>query len=128
MRTAGRLAKPRAAAAVASTCLSGTARIASNAATTSSSKVAVSFSAANKNSARFFSSSSAMAKNTRIETDAFGEIEVESDKYWGAQTQRSLSNFKINQPQDRMPPPIVKAFGILKGAAATVNMRYGLGM
>lgn len=126
MRTAGRLAKPRAAAAVASTCLSGTARITSNVA--NSSKVAaVSFSAASKTSARYFSSSSAMAKNTRIETDAFGEIEVESDKYWGAQTQRSLSNFKINQPQDRMPPPIVKAFGILKGAAAAVNVRYGLG-
>ena len=40
---------------------------------------------------------------------------------------RSLGNFKINQPQDRMPPPVIKAFGILKGAAATVNMRYGLG-
>lgn len=39
----------------------------------------------------------------------------------------SLGNFKINQPQDRMPAPIVKAFGILKGAAATVNMRFGLG-
>ncbi len=40
---------------------------------------------------------------------------------------RSLENFKINQPQDRMPPGVVKAFGILKGAAATVNMKYGLG-
>jgi fumarate hydratase class II len=68
-----------------------------------------------------------MAAKTRTESDAFGEIEVEADKYWGAQTQRSLSNFRINQPQDRMPPPIIKAFGILKGAAATVNMRYGLG-
>lgn len=67
-----------------------------------------------------------MATKTRIETDAFGEIEVPDDKYWGAQTQRSLGNFKINQPQDRMPAPIVKAFGILKGAAATVNMRFGL--
>jgi len=64
----------------------------------------------------------------RTETDAFGEIKVPSDKYWGAQTERSLENFKINQPQDRMPPPVVKAFGILKGAAATVNMKYGLGM
>lgn len=65
----------------------------------------------------------------RKETDAFGEVEVPSDKYWGAQTQRSLGNFKINQPQDRMPPPIVRAFGILKGAAATVNMNIaGLGM
>lgn len=68
-----------------------------------------------------------MAANTRTESDAFGEIQVPADKYWGAQTERSLENFRINQPQDRMPPPIVKAFGILKGAAATVNMRYGLG-
>lgn len=64
---------------------------------------------------------------TRAETDAFGEVQVPADKYWGAQTERSLENFKINQPQDRMPPPIVKAFGILKGAAATVNMQFGLG-
>ncbi|KFH43308.1 Fumarate hydratase-like protein [Hapsidospora chrysogenum ATCC 11550] len=75
----------------------------------------------------FHSTSSVMAANAvRAESDAFGEIEVPGDKYWGAQTQRSLGNFDINQPQDRMPPPIVKAFGILKGAAATVNMRYGL--
>lgn len=65
---------------------------------------------------------------TRAETDAFGEVHVPADKYWGAQTERSLENFKINQPQDRMPPPIVRAFGILKGAAATVNMQFGLGM
>jgi fumarate hydratase class II len=64
---------------------------------------------------------------TRAETDAFGEVQVPADKYWGAQTERSLENFRINQPQDRMPPPIVKAFGILKGAAATVNMTFGLG-
>lgn len=68
-----------------------------------------------------------MAQATRTESDAFGEIQVPGDKYWGAQTERSLENFRINQPQDRMPPPIVKAFGILKGAAATVNMRFGLG-
>lgn len=67
-----------------------------------------------------------MVANMRTETDAFGPVEVPSDKYWGAQTERSLENFKINQPQDRMPPPIVRAFGILKGAAATVNMKYGL--
>ena len=64
---------------------------------------------------------------TRAETDAFGEVQVPADRYWGAQTERSLENFRINQPQDRMPPPIVKAFGILKGAAATVNMQFGLG-
>ena len=68
-----------------------------------------------------------MAASTRIESDAFGEIEVPADKYWGAQTERSLENFRINQPQDRMPPPIVKAFGILKGAAAKVNEQFGLG-
>ncbi|KAI0385183.1 fumarate hydratase [Hypomontagnella monticulosa] len=67
-----------------------------------------------------------MAASTRTESDAFGEIQVPADKYWGAQTERSLTNFRINQPHDRMPPPIVRAFGILKGAAATVNMRFGL--
>jgi fumarate hydratase class II len=75
---------------------------------------------------RQFSFTRIMA-NTRTESDAFGEIQVPSDRYWGAQTERSLENFKINQPQDRMPPPIVRAFGILKGAAATVNMKFGLG-
>jgi len=74
----------------------------------------------------FHATASNMAE-TRAETDAFGEVQVPADKYWGAQTERSLENFRINQPQDRMPPPIVKAFGILKGAAATVNMQYGLG-
>ena len=67
-----------------------------------------------------------MAK-TRLETDALGEIQVPADKYWGAQTERSLENFRINQPLDHMPPPIIKAFGILKGAAVTVNMEYRLG-
>ncbi len=75
---------------------------------------------------RYFSSTANMA-STRTESDAFGEIQVPSDRYWGAQTERSLENFRINQPQDRMPPPIVRAFGVLKGAAATVNMKYGLG-
>jgi hypothetical protein len=76
----------------------------------------------------FHASSLRMAASTRTESDAFGEIQVPADKYWGAQTERSLENFRINQPQDRMPPPIIKAFGILKGAAAKVNVRYGLGM
>ena len=65
--------------------------------------------------------------STRTETDAFGPVPVETDKYWGAQTQRSLGNFNINLPQERMPEGVVRAFGVLKGAAATVNMRYGLG-
>lgn len=75
----------------------------------------------------FHASSKTMAASKRSESDAFGNIDVPADKYWGAQTQRSLSNFDINQPTDRMPLPIVKAFGILKGAAATVNLNYGLG-
>ncbi|KAK6459024.1 fumarase [Scheffersomyces xylosifermentans] len=64
------------------------------------------------------------AAATRIETDAFGEITVASDKYWGAQSQRSLGNFDIGDI--RMPEPIVKAFGILKKAAATVNEDLGV--
>ncbi|KFX93722.1 hypothetical protein V490_04713, partial [Pseudogymnoascus sp. VKM F-3557] len=75
---------------------------------------------------RYFTSTTRAMAETRAETDAFGEVHVPADKYWGAQTERSLENFKINQPQDRMPPPIVRAFGILKGAAATVNMQFGL--
>lgn len=61
---------------------------------------------------------------TRSETDSFGAIEVESGKYWGAQTQRSLQNFKIGT--ETMPEPLIKAFGILKLAAARVNMRLGV--
>jgi len=76
---------------------------------------------------RHFHSTTFSMAEMRAETDAFGEIQVPADKYWGAQTERSLENFRINQPQDRMPPPIIKAFGILKGAAATVNMNFGLG-
>jgi fumarate hydratase class II len=85
------------------------------------------FQATQPRSRHFHATSYNMAE-TRAETDAFGEVQVPADKYWGAQTERSLENFKINQPQDRMPPPIIKAFGILKGAAATVNMTFGLGM
>lgn len=63
----------------------------------------------------------------RTETDAFGAIEVPSDKYWGAQTERSLENFRIGEgTKERMPEPIIHAFGILKRAAAEVNETYGL--
>jgi fumarate hydratase class II len=61
---------------------------------------------------------------TRIESDAFGEIEVPSDKYWGAQSQRSLGNFDIGDV--KMPEPIIRAFGILKKAAAIVNEEFGI--
>ena len=58
--------------------------------------------------------------STRTETDSFGPIEVESDKYWGAQTQRSIGNFKIGV--EKMPQPIVRALGIVKRASAEANM------
>ena len=59
----------------------------------------------------------------RIETDSFGPIEVPAHRYWGAQTQRSLQNFKIGG--ERMPLPVVRALGIVKLAAARVNTRLG---
>lgn len=61
-----------------------------------------------------------MNTNVRMETDSFGEIAVPSDKYWGAQTSRSLMNFKIGG--ETMPKPLIHALGTLKRAAATVNM------
>ncbi|KAK9810818.1 hypothetical protein WJX73_009661 [Symbiochloris irregularis] len=62
---------------------------------------------------------------TRTEKDTFGPLEVPADRYWGAQTQRSLQNFKIGGARERMPDQVVCAFGILKGAAAKVNMDNG---
>jgi fumarate hydratase class II len=62
----------------------------------------------------------------RVEQDTFGNIDVPADKYWGAQTQRSMQNFKINTPQDRMPLEVIHALALVKKAAATVNTRYGL--
>lgn len=60
----------------------------------------------------------------RIETDSFGEIEVPAHQYWGAQTQRSLGNFKIGG--EKMPAPLVRALGIIKRAAAQTNMALGV--
>ena len=60
---------------------------------------------------------------TRIESDSMGEIAVPAEHYWGAQTQRSLQNFRIGG--ERMPLAIVNAFGIQKRAAAEANMRLG---
>ncbi|MDP9300445.1 MAG: class II fumarate hydratase [Actinomycetota bacterium] len=63
----------------------------------------------------------------RIETDPFGPIEVDASRYWGAQTQRSLQHFSIGWPDaDRMPREVIHAMGILKEAAAQVNMELGL--
>ncbi|XP_043551522.1 fumarate hydratase, mitochondrial isoform X2 [Chiloscyllium plagiosum] len=62
----------------------------------------------------------------RIEYDTFGELKVPNDKYYGAQTVRSMMNFKIGGVSERMPIQVIKAFGILKRAAAEVNVEYGL--
>jgi fumarate hydratase class II len=61
--------------------------------------------------------------STRTETDTFGPIDVASDRYWGAQAQRSLGNFKIGW--EKQPLSIVKALGIVKRAAAQANMKLG---
>ncbi len=60
---------------------------------------------------------------TRTETDTFGPIQVEADKYWGAQAQRSLGNFKIGW--EKQPAPIIRALGIVKKAAAEANIALG---
>ncbi|HTM96598.1 MAG TPA: class II fumarate hydratase [Croceibacterium sp.] len=61
---------------------------------------------------------------TRTETDTFGPIEVPADRLWGAQTQRSLQNFRIGG--ERIPLPVIHALGVIKGAAARVNEAHGL--
>jgi fumarate hydratase class II len=63
-----------------------------------------------------------MAK-TRIETDSFGSLSVAADRYWGAQTQRSLQNFHIGT--ERIPQPLIRALGVIKRAAAEVNASLG---
>ncbi|WP_207476838.1 class II fumarate hydratase [Arenibaculum pallidiluteum] len=63
-------------------------------------------------------------KATRVETDTFGPIDVPADRYWGAQTQRSLQNFRIGG--ERMPGPLVRALGIQKKASAQANMKLGV--
>lgn len=60
----------------------------------------------------------------RIEVDSLGEVKVPKDKYWGAQTQRSMENFKIGK--DQFPEEMIRAFGILKKSAALANAELGL--
>jgi fumarate hydratase class II len=60
---------------------------------------------------------------TRTETDTFGPLEVPADRYWGAQTQRSIQNFKIGW--ERQPIPVIRALGVVKRAAAEANMELG---
>ena len=59
----------------------------------------------------------------RVEHDSMGEVKVPADKYWGAQTQRSYENFKIGI--EKIPMEIIRAFAILKKAAAMANHRLG---
>jgi fumarate hydratase, class II len=60
---------------------------------------------------------------TRTETDSFGPLDVPADKYWGAQTQRSLGNFRIGT--ETLPVPLIRALGIIKRAAALTNKEQG---
>ena len=60
---------------------------------------------------------------TRIETDTFGPIEVDASRYWGAQSQRSIGNFKIGW--EKQPKPVIRALGIVKRAAAEANLALG---
>ncbi|ORX58966.1 fumarate hydratase [Hesseltinella vesiculosa] len=62
----------------------------------------------------------------RTEADTFGDIKVPANAYWGAQTQRSYENFAIGGVAERMPLDLIKAFAVLKKAAALVNLEYGL--
>src|SRR5690348_4421117 len=68
--------------------------------------------------------SSSRRTRTRTETDSFGPIDVQADRYWGAQTERSRRNFRIGH--DRMPMPLIRALGIVKLAAAQTNRELGL--
>ncbi|KAJ3633380.1 hypothetical protein MTP99_010333 [Tenebrio molitor] len=68
----------------------------------------------------------ALMSEFRIEKDTFGELKVPSDKYYGAQTLRSVMNFPIGGEFERMPYPVITAMGVLKKAAAIVNKDYGL--
>ncbi len=61
-----------------------------------------------------------MTTEYRIESDSFGELKVPADKYWGAQTQRSLQNFPIGH--ETMPRPVIRALGVIKRSAAQANM------
>src|SRR5260221_13609241 len=65
-----------------------------------------------------------MTSATRMEKDTFGPIEVPADRYWGAQTQRSLQHFKISG--ETMPPALIHALALVKKACALVNVELGV--
>lgn len=77
-----------------------------------------------KKSQSLFKLNSRLFSKFREEFDTFGPIQVPAEKYWGAQTQRSLQNFDI--AGERMPLPLIYAFAILKKSAAKVNRQFGL--
>merc|ERR1712038_739738 len=81
----------------------------------------------NFGSSRSFKTMTAAMSGYRIERDTFGELQVPEDKYYGAQTLRSVMNFPIgDRASERMPMPVIKAFGVLKKAAAQANKEFGL--
>merc|ERR1711936_1324941 len=81
----------------------------------------------NFGSPRSFKTMTATMSGYRVERDTFGELHVPEDKYYGAQTLRSVMNFPIgDRASERMPLPVIKAFGVLKKAAAQANQEFGL--
>ncbi|CAD6934099.1 unnamed protein product [Tilletia controversa] len=113
--------------AAASTSASASASSLAATASTARTVPAVARSAANFAAVRAFTYSAIqMSQQFRHERDTFGELKVPADRYWGAQTQRSLQNFDIGGSQERMPEPLIEAFGVLKKAAANVNRTFGL--
>ncbi|KAH8270616.1 hypothetical protein KR018_012299, partial [Drosophila ironensis] len=69
---------------------------------------------------------SSFTMSTRMESDTLGEMQVPSDRYYGAQTMRCLTNFRIGGDEERMPRKIIQAMGILKKAASEINQEFGL--
>ena len=60
----------------------------------------------------------------RLEHDTMGEVRVPADRYWGAQTQRSFENFRIGT--EKIPPEVIRAFAVVKLAAARANAQLGV--
>jgi fumarate hydratase class II len=73
-----------------------------------------------KQSLRRFTDNKTSNQSFRVEHDTFGPINVPTDKYWAAQTQRSLQNFAIGTKEDKMPISVIRAMAIIKKAASKV--------
>lgn len=80
----------------------------------------------NNHVSRPLHSSATLLEEFRVEKDTLGELKVPASKLYGAQTMRSVLNFPIGTPFERMPKQIIVAMGILKKASALVNKEYGL--